>query len=273
MKIYLYKLNFLLNKSLFPIFKLSLMISFSIIIGLSIFILLDDYENIRSRIRGYILGYTKIWFWIKAIGIVLFVFMIIYNWDSIFAFLKYKTTPSWFSAIGTISAVLVALSPKLKKSSDLILDFSIEEENKDTFKGKLEISNMLDRDEKIMAYTTIEYFVKDNKKNMILVDAGPDSLTYKEGLLPIFGNKKVKYFSMPLKMNIAPVFSSNETNIIVFKTCIISERDIKFYWNFSVYKIKNNKFKPLKSWEAIDENEGNRRLKDYLELYKYSRRW
>lgn len=250
MKIYLYKLNFLLNKSLFPIFKLLLMIFFSIIIGLSIFILLEDYENIRSRIRGYILGYTKIWLWIKAIGIVLLVFMIIYNWDSIFAFLKYKTTPSWFSAIGTISAVVIALLPKLKKSPDLNPNFSIEEESKNTFKAKLEISNMLDRPEKISVNTGIYYYSKKNNEMVSFTKLNsPYEFTYRnEYSLPVFGNETSTFYSEPEKFDMSKIFSKDIPYLMICETRIKPFNSSKNYWLFSIYKIKNSKFVFLRSY-------------------------
>lgn len=236
----------------------------SVGIGFLLFMLLKIYKNKKQNIHKFLFKHSKISDSLKLSGMILFVFIVIYNWDSIIAFLKYKTTPSWFSAFGTISAVIIALLPKLKQTSDLYIDFEFGVV-KGLLKGKIKISNVRNRLETVLLFTNINYFLKDpNSGIMNRVKLKPDAFTYKAVPVPAYGDRTTEYYSAPLYFKLNYICSKNL--IVVFETHVFSTRDHKSYWDFSIYQGTISRFKLIDSYETVDKNTGISFLRKYYHI-------
>lgn len=261
--------NKLLSENQQVIFKVFIVTVLSIFIGETLVFLPYDYKNIKDKIRSFKLFFPTKWLYVKLVIVIAFVFIIIYNFDSILSVLKSKTAPDWFSAIGTISAVIIALLPQLKNDSDLSLSFSIEKitKNDDIYKGKLEISNLFNKNEKVIAFTDFFYFEENSNKKMSIIYSQPTSAKYKDySPLPVFGRKTTTVFSSPVKFDFSTIFSNNSTGMLVCQTTVMPLSFHDSFLTYNIYEIENGIFRLKHTFDSPDSKTGQKHLKDFYDL-------
>lgn len=249
-------------------------ITISIVIGSVLFILFENYENIKSRIRQYILNHEKLWRYTKLSLIIFFVFMLIYNFDNILTILKYKAAPDWFSAIGTISAVIVALLPNLKKSPNLLLNFSLDctDISTNTYKAKLEIRNLNNKSVSVMANTSFYFFNQNGYRKRPFTHGLPDYILYRDSFsLQVPGNDTITYYSNPTEINISKAPSNNNIDMLVCATFVSTNWISNQFITYNVYEIKNGEFNLKGTFDRNDYESGKKVLKNVysLDLSRY----
>lgn len=158
-------------------------------IALVIVITVHFRSNIIAFIKNKIFNKSDIRFnnfikiIIKTIALAVILNEIVYKKSNIVAILKYKTTPSWFSAIGTITAAFLALLPQIKKlrSSNLLFQAVLDYQSESGYIVKINIFNFIDRSEIIKAdYIKSEsvdfyYGVNDKKDKKFFSDKTLDN--------------------------------------------------------------------------------------------------
>lgn len=149
-------------------FVVKLLLSFLIVI--SFYLIYKNFKNIKLRIKLFTFLKNN-WYWIKITVITIIVFITFINWDSILAFLKCRATPSWFSAIGTVTAAFLALLPQIrkKKPSKLIFQAVTKFKKSIGYNVKINIYNFLDRSELIKGHSvkleSIDFYCGFTNKN------------------------------------------------------------------------------------------------------------
>lgn len=220
-----------------------IMISF-IVAGLIWLIFLWRNEII-DKYKQYEQENSNIVFWCKIIGTAVIIFMIINNRCNILSFLKSKTAPTWFGAIGTISTVIIALSPKLRKKTDLNLNALIENEKFNNFKIKFEIGNGASNNVKVFPSAYLEYFGKNEKGKLV-----PFHCDYNISIIePLSTNflivpslATIHHETKKIKINIEEAFPNQKPSIAVCSSTILVDKGIEWYHDVRIYKIINNDF-------------------------------
>lgn len=183
-------------------------------------------------------------FW-EMMGTAVIIFMIISNRCNILSFLKSKTAPTWFGAIGTISTVIIALSPKLRKKPDLNLNALIENEKFNNFKIKFEISNGASNNVKVFPSAHLKYFGKNAKGEWVSFYSDYN-ISFIEPLSTNFiivpGLATIHYETKKIKINIEEAFPNQKPSIAVCSSSILVDRGIEWYHDVRIYKIINNDF-------------------------------
>lgn len=246
----------------------------SIVIGSLLFILFENYETIKSRIIQYILNNEKLWRYTKLSLIIFFVFMLIYNFDNILTILKSKTAPDWFSAIGTISAVIVALLPHLKKSPNLLLNFSLDctDIYTNTYTAKLEIRNLNNKSVSVIANTVFYFFNQNGYRKRPFTHVLPDSILYRDSFsLQVPGNDTITYYSNPTEINISKAPSNYNIDMFVCATYVSTNWISNQFITYNVYEIKNGEFILKGTFDRNDYESGKKVLKNvyHLDLSRY----
>ena len=183
MKLFWTQIKLLFLKAIPFVVKFSL----SFVIVISFYLIFTNFKHIKLSISSSVF-FKKNWCWIKIILITIPVFITLTNWDSILVFLKCRTTPSWFSALGTVTAAFLALFPQIRKlrPSNLIFQAVPECEKGLGHVIKINIFNFLDRKEIVNGYDikseSIDFycgFTKENTKyekffscNSLSIDGG-----------------------------------------------------------------------------------------------------
>lgn len=163
-------------------------LSLSFLIVISFYLIYKNFKDIKLRIKSFIF-LKKNWSWTKITVIIIIVFIIFINWDSILAFLKGRATPSWFSAIGTITAAFLALFPQIRKlrSSNLIFQAVTEYKEGIGYVIKINIYNFLDRTELIKGHSikleSIDFYCGFTEKNKKYKKFFSDKITIIDGKL------------------------------------------------------------------------------------------
>lgn len=166
MKLSWTQIQLLFLKTIPFIVKLSL----SFLIVISFYLIYKNFKNIKLRIKSFVFLKKK-WSWTKITIITIIVFITFINWDSILAFLKCRATPSWFSAIGTVTAAFLALFPQIRKlrTSNLIFQAVTEYKEGIGYVIKINIYNFLDRSELIKGHSikleSINFYCGFTEKN------------------------------------------------------------------------------------------------------------
>lgn len=150
MKLFWIQIELLFSKVIPFVVKFSL----SFVIVISFCLIFTNFKHIKLSISSSVF-FKKNWCWIKIILITIPVFITLNNWDSILVFLKCRTTPSWFSAIGTVTAAFLALFPQIRKlrPSNLIFQAVTKFEKSIGYNVKINIYNFLDRSELIKGHS------------------------------------------------------------------------------------------------------------------------
>lgn len=166
MKLFWTQIKLLFLKAIPFVVKFSL----SFVIVISFCLIFTNFKHIKLSISSSVF-FKKNWCWIKLILITIPVFITLTNWDSILVFLKCRTTPSWFSAIGTVTAAFLALFPQIRKlrPSNLIFQAVTKFEKSIGYNVKINIYNFLDRSELIKGHSvkleSIDFYCGFTNKN------------------------------------------------------------------------------------------------------------
>ena len=246
--------------------------------GLVVFTLvwLFIFKFSYGKLRNYVIKHKKIFIVFLIVMSACIMYAVQNNAVSILHILKYKNTASWFSAIGTVAATFVALLPQIMKleSSDILFQVSVEKVDAKRFRVKYEITNFLDKLEKIkIENSSLEFFVfKPDKYKLGQTEAysekdslisqsfrhnvnsgdGPEQALY----LPAFGKKQTIYYSEPIVINIIEKYAGkdidyhedeidihkNTVMFVIQKAKISVKRDKKNYYAETSYDIENYNF-------------------------------
>lgn len=229
-----------------------------------------------GKIRNYVIKHKRVFIFFLIVMSACIMYAVQKNADSILHILKNKNTANWFSAIGTVAATFVALLPQIMKlkSSDLLFQVSIEKVNLKSFRVKYEITNFLNRLEKIKIensslkfsifepsmlklgmtelFSEKDSLISQSFRHNVHSGDGPEQALY----LPAFGEKQTIYYSEPIKINILEKFTENDFDyhedginihedsiMFVLQQAKISvKRDKKIYNAETSYRIENYNF-------------------------------
>lgn len=204
----------------------------------------------------------------KIIGTAAIVFMIIINRNNIFSFLKSKTAPTWFSAFGTISTVIIALLPKLRTKTDLNLNALIENEKLYNFRIKFEIMNGADNNVKVFPSANLEYFCKDKKGKWVKLNSNYNISCIErlaKNFIMVRGLETTLYETKKININIEKDFRDLKPSLVICVSSILVSKNIEMYHDVRIYEVKNNEF--IEKYETKGKNLGKIK-KDIEDIYK-----